>query len=234
MTYKAKEMYVIGRKMLRELILIIIGSLFLAIGTDLFLLPNQLSSGGFTGITTILYYLFKFPMGTSMIIINIPLFVVALFKLGKRFFVKALIGTGLLSLFLNIFEGIKPLTGDRLLASIYGGITIGIGTAIILKANASTGGSELLGSIISKFKPTAKTGSTIILIDSIVVGINAIFFREIEIALYSAIAIYLSGQMIDIIFEGTNFTKMIFIVSNKYEEIAKQIGEEVERGSTGI
>ena len=88
MTYKAKEMYVIGRKMLRELILIIIGSLFLAIGTDLFLLPNQLSSGGFTGITTILYYLFKFPMGTSMIIINIPLFVVALFKLGKRFFVK--------------------------------------------------------------------------------------------------------------------------------------------------
>ncbi len=234
MTYKAKEMYVIGRKILKEVLLIIIGSLFLAIGTDFFLLPNQLSSGGFTGITTILYYLFKFPMGTSMIIINIPLFVIALFKLGKRFFVKAIIGTGLLSLFLNIFEGIRPLTGDRLLASIYGGIIIGIGTAIILKANASTGGSELLGSIISKFKPTAKTGSIIILIDFIVVGINAIFFKEIEIALYSAIAIYLSGQMIDIIFEGTNFTKMIFIVSNKYEEIAKQIGEEVERGSTGI
>ena len=80
MTYKAKEMYVIGRKMLKEVLLIIIGSLFLAIGTDFFLLPNQLSSGGFTGITTILYYLFEFPMGTSMIIINIPLFVIALYK----------------------------------------------------------------------------------------------------------------------------------------------------------
>ena len=110
----------------------------------------------------------------------------------------------------------------------------GIGTAIILKANASTGGSDLLGNIIVKFKPTARTGNMIIMIDSIVVALNTIFFKEIEVALYSAIAIFFSGQMIDIVFEGTNFTKMIFIVSNKYEEIAKQIGEKVGRGSTRI
>lgn len=234
MTYKRKKTYIIVKKWIKDLILIIIGSLFLAIGTDLFLLPNQLSSGGFSGIATIIYYLLDFPIGTAIILLNLPLFIIALFKLGRKFFIKAIIGTSLLSLFLNIFEGVEVLTSDRLLASIYGGIIIGVGTAITLKANASTGGSDLLGNIISKFKPTAKVGNLIIIVDFIIVVLNTIFFKEIEVALYSAIAIYLSGQMIDVIFEGTNFTKMIFIISDKYEEIAKQIGEKIERGSTGI
>lgn len=234
MTYKHRKMYVILKKYIIETIMIIIGALFIAIGTAFFLLPNQLSSGGFSGITTIIYYLIGFPMGTTMIIINLPLFIIALLKLGKRFFCKALIGTAVLSIFLNAFEGVSAITHDRLLASIYGGILIGIGTAIILRANASTGGSELLGNIIASFRPMARTGKLIILIDTIVVILNVLFFKEIEVGLYSAIAIYLSGQMIDIIFEGTNFTKMIFIVSNKYEEIAKNIGTKIGRGSTGI
>ena len=234
MTYKHRKMYVILKKYIIETIMIIIGALFIAIGTAFFLLPNQLSSGGFSGITTIIYYLIGFPMGTTMIIINLPLFIIALLKIGKKFFFKALVGTAVLSIFLNAFEGVSAITHDRLLASIYGGILIGIGTAIILRANASTGGSELLGNIIATFKPMARTGKLIILIDTIVVILNVLFFREIEVGLYSAIAIYLSGQMIDIIFEGTNFTKMIFIVSSKYEEIAKNIGTKIGRGSTGI
>lgn len=234
MTYKHRKMYVLLKKYIIETIKIIIGALFIAIGTAFFLLPNQLSSGGFSGITTIIYYLIGFPMGTTMIIINLPLFIIALLKIGKRFFFKALVGTAVLSIFLNAFEGVSAITHDRLLASIYGGILIGIGTAIILRANASTGGSELLGNIIASFKPMARTGKLIILIDTIVVILNVLFFREIEVGLYSAIAIYLSGQMIDIIFEGTNFTKMIFIVSSKYEEIAKNIGTKIGRGSTGI
>ena len=234
MTYKHRKMYVILKKYIIETIMIIIGALFIAIGTAFFLLPNQLSSGGFSGITTIIYYLIGFPMGTTMIIINLPLFIIALLKIGKKFFFKALVGTAVLSIFLNAFEGVSAITHDRLLASIYGGILIGIGTAIILRTNASTGGSELLGNIIASFKPMARTGKLIILIDTIVVILNVLFFREIEVGLYSAIAIYLSGQMIDIIFEGTNFTKMIFIVSSKYEEIAKNIGIKIGRGSTGI
>ena len=222
------------KEQLKELIMIILGCLIMALGTAFFLLPNQLSSGGFAGITTITYYLFNLPMGTVMILLNIPLFIIALIKLGKRFFVKAIIGTGMLSMFLNLFEGANALTSDRLLASIYGGIIIGIGTAIILRTNASTGGSELLGNIIVKFKPTARTSNMIILIDTIVVALNVIFFKEIEVGLYSAIVIYLVGQMIDIIFEGTNFTKMIFIVSDKHKEISEKIGKDIERGSTGI
>lgn len=222
------------KQLIKELTLITIGTFFMAFGTAFFLLPNQLSSGGFSGITTITYYLFGLPMGTVLIFLNIPLFVIALIKLGKAFFVRAIIGTGLLSLFLNWFEGVSAITDDRLLACIYGGIIIGIGTAIILRANASTGGSELLGNIIVSFKSNMRTGNMIILIDTIVVTLNVLFFKEIEVGLYSAISIYIVGQMIDIIFEGTNFAKMIFIVSNKYDEIAKEIGGKIGRGSTGI
>ena len=222
------------KKWIIEIFWIIVSSGIMAIGTAFFLLPNKLSSGGFSGITTIIYYLYKIPMGTSIILLNLPLFIIALFKLGRKFFIKALIGTLMLSFYLNLFNRVEGLTDDKLLASIYGGILIGVGTAIILKVNASTGGSDLLGNIIAKIKPTARTGNLIIIIDSIVVALNTVFFKETEVALYSAIAIFLSGQMIDLIFEGTNFTKMIFIVSNKYEEIAKLVGEEVGRGSTGI
>ena len=234
MKENTNKIFVNIKQYLKELIMIILGTVLMALGTAFFLLPNQLSSGGFAGITTITYYLFNLPMGTVMIILNIPLFIIALLKLGKGFFIKAMIGTGMLSIFLNWFEGVNALTSDRLLASIYGGIIVGIGTAIILRANASTGGSELLGNIIVKFKPTARTGNMIIIIDIFVVALNVFFFKEIEVGLYSAISIYLVGQMIDIVFEGTNFTKMIFIVSNKYEEISKEIGEDIERGSTGI
>ncbi len=222
------------KKYFFNFIKIIIGSIALAMGVSLFLLPNQLSSGGFSGIATILYYLFKFPVGTTVFILNIPLFLIAFLKNGKNFFLNALIGTIFLSIFLNIFEKIKPLTSDRFLACIYGGILVGIGTAIVLKANASTGGTDLLASIVKLYKPTIKTGSLIVILDVIIVTINVIFFKELEVGLYSAIAIYIMGKIIDIFFEGINFSKTMYIISDRYEEIAKRIGVEIKRGSTLI
>lgn len=120
------------------------------------------------------------------------------------------------------------------MACIYGGILVGIGTAIILKANASTGGSDLLSQIIRKYKPDLRSGTIIVLVDTIVVGLNVLVFRQIEIALYSAIAIYVMGKVIDIFLEGIYFTKMVYIISEKYKEIAQKVTTEVERGTTGI
>lgn len=217
-----------------ELIQLVCGTALMAMGTALFLLPNKLSAGGFSGISTILYYLFQFPVGTSMLLLNVPLFVFSFFKNGKKFFLRSLLGTFLLSTFINLFEQFEPLTQDRLLACIYGGIFIGVGTAIILKANSSTGGSDLLAQIIRKYKPEFRAGNLIVILDTIIVGLNVLVFRQIEIGLYSAIAIYILGKVIDIFLEGIYFTKMIYIISEKYEDIAKRIGEEVERGATGI
>ena len=212
----------------------IIGAIIMALGTSLFLLPNQLSSGGFAGIATIIYYFLHIPMGTTILAFNIPLFIMAVYKLGKNFFVKSLIGTTTFSFFIDIFDKLNPLTDDRFLACIYGGIIIGLGTAIILKANSSTGGSDLVSFIARSYKPNLRVGKIIIIIDTIIVILNMIFFKEIEIGLYSAIAIYIMGKMIDIIFEGIYFTKLLIIISNKNEEIAKEIGNKIQRGTTGL
>ena len=221
-------------KIIIEIILTIIGSGTMAIGVSLFLLPNQLSSGGIAGIATITYYLLKIPMGTMILLINIPLFLFSFFKIGKSFFVKSLIGTISLSYFIDFFDKFDPLTNDRLLACIYGGILIGLGTAILLKGSSSTGGSDLISFIIKEYKPSIRPSNVITLIDIGIIALNVIFFREIEIGLYSAIAIYIMGKIIDILFEGIDFTKLLLIISNHTEEIAKEIGQKVQRGATGI
>lgn len=217
-----------------EIIGTILGAFVMAIGVALFLLPNQLSSGGVSGIATITYYLFNIPMGTMIIMINAPLFLFSIYKIGKEFFFKSLIGTVALSVFIDILDYIEPLTQDRFLACVYGGIIIGLGTAIILKVNSSTGGSDLISQIARKYNPTIRSSNIIVILDIIIVTLNMIVFREIEIGLYSAITIYLMGKIIDILFEGIYFTKLILIISDKNEEISKEIEEKVQRGITGL
>ena len=222
------------KKYALEYIFIIIGAFLMAVSTALFLLPNQLSTGGISGISTILYYSCNYPVGLTMLLINVPLFVIAMVKVNKRLFFKSILGTVLISVFIDLLENLSPITNDRFLACIYGGIIMGIGTAIILKAGASTGGTDLLSYVIRAYNNKFKSSRVIIIADTIIIFFNIIFFREIEIGLYSVIAIYLMGKMIDIIFEGIYFTKIMFIISEKYEEISKEIGILVKRGSTGI
>lgn len=213
---------------------ILLGSILMAMGISLFLVPNELSTGGFSGISLIVYHLTKFPVGTTMLILNIPLLIIAFLKISKMLFFRSIYGTVMLALFVDLFDMVVPLTQDRFLACIYGGILVGIGTAIILRLNASTGGSDLLSYVIRAYKPQYRSSNLILTIDFIIITLNVLFFRTIEVGLYSAIAIYLMGKMIDIIFEGTNFAKMLLIISPKYKEIAEEIGKDVNRGSTGL
>ena len=234
MSYTKTKKLLKVKEFLIDMIYLTLGCAIMAIGTAVFLLPNQLSTGGFTGIATIFYYLFHFSMGTVILALNIPFFILAFFKIGKKLVIKSIIGTSLLSFFIDLFEKIPTLTNDRLLACIYGGIFIGFGLALVLKANASTGGTDLITYIARAYKPYMKTSNIIVVVDVIIIGLNVIFFKKVEIGLYSAISIYLMGKMIDIVFEGINFTKMVYIISQKYEEISKEIDKQLQRGSTGI
>lgn len=114
------------KKIIIETIGTIVGAFIIAVGVSLFLLPNQLSSGGISGIATITYYLLNIPMGTMILLINVPLFIVSIYKIGKNFFMKSMIGTVALSVFIDFLDKIQPLTNDRFLACIYGGIIIGL------------------------------------------------------------------------------------------------------------
>ena len=213
---------------------IILGTFIMAASVSFFLLPNELSSGGFSGIATIVYFLFKVPMGITIVILNIPLVVLASFKIGKTFIFKSIIGTASLSIFIDLLNNYQALTSDKFLACIYGGVLTGIGTSLILKANASTGGSDLLSLIIKEYKPMSRTSTLITIIDFIIIIFNVIFLKKVEIGLYSAITIYIMGKVIDIIFEGIYFTKLVFIVTDNSQEIADYIKLKIKRGVTGI
>ena len=213
--FKTKRKIIKVKHLIVQFIQIVVGTALVAGSTSLFLLPNQLSSGGFSGIATIVYYLLNIPLGTTVLVLNIPLFIMSLIKNGKHFFLNAIVGTAGLSIFLNVFEKLKPITTDRILACIYGGIIAGIGTAIILKANASTGGTDLLTQIIKAYKPNIRISNLLVILDTIIVAANVIFFKELEIGLYSAITIYIMGKMLDIFFEGIDFAKIVYIISQK-------------------
>lgn len=221
-------------KIIIEMIGTVVGAAIIAFGVASFLLPSQLSSGGVSGIATITYYLLKIPMGMMIIIINLPLFILAGYKIGKEFFLKSILGTVSLSIFIDILDKYPPVTTDRFLASIYGGAIIGVGTAIILKVGSSTGGTELVANLIKNYNPYISISKYLAIIDIVIILLNVIFFKHIEVGLYSAIAIYLYGKMIDIIFEGVYFTKLLIIISDKNEEISEAIKNEVRRGVTGL
>lgn len=223
-----------GKRIVIEIMGTILGSFVMALGVSLFLLPNQLSSGGLAGIATITYYLLNIPMGTAILVLNIPLFAIAVYKLGKSFFIKSIVGTITLSYFIDILDKFPPLTNDRFLACVYGGILMGLGTAILLKVDSSTGGSDLISQLAKSYNPMVRMSNIITIIDIAIITLNVIFFGEIEIGLYSAIAIYLMGKMIDVLFEGIYFTKLVLVISHKNEEIAKEIGEKIQRGTTGL
>lgn len=234
MKFKEKRKIINIKKFLINLIQTLFGTALMAIAVDLFLLPNQLSVGGFSGIGTIVHYLFNLPVGTTVFVLNIPLFILALIKNGKKFFLDSLIGTVSLSIFLNLFENINIVTHSGFLACIYGGVLSGIGTSIVLNANASTGGSDLFAQIVKAYKPDVKTGSIIVLIDALVVVASTAVFGEIEIGLYSAIAIYIMGKVLDLFFEGIDFAKMMIIISPNYQEISDEINKKIRRGTTAI
>lgn len=223
-----------AKKAILDYLLITIGSLLMAIAVAIILLPNELSTGGFSGIASIFYYFFNVQVGTVIIALNTPLLILAYFKLGKKFVIRNIYGIIMLSFFIDKLEVLNAITRDKFLSCIYGGILSGIGTAFVLKAGGSTGGSDLVSYLIRIYKPQMRTSKIILIFDIIVVTINVLFFKKIEIGLYSAIAIYIMGKVLDIILEGSDFAKAIFIISNKYKEISDSIGKDLNRGSTGI
>ena len=232
--FKEAKKFIFIRQYIAEIIVLAIGCALMAFSTSFLLLPNQLSSGGFTGIATVTYYLFKWPVGIVLIALNAPLYIFSYFRLGRSFFIKGILGTAFLAIFIDLFNKYPALTSDRILGCIYGGVVTGIGSALVLKAYGSTGGSDLLSYIVKSFFPHFRASNIIVGIDVAVIALNMLVFRDIEIGLYSAITIYIMGKMIDVVFEGIYFTKMIFIISNKYQQIAKEIEENVKRGITGI
>lgn len=213
---------------------ILVGCALMALSLVLFLSPNKIAAGGVSGLSIVLHYLFKIPIGITMLVFNVPLFVLGVHKLGKRFGVKTIFGMCSFSFFTDFFDvvlKIKPFTNDMVLASIYGGILLGIGLGIVFRRKGSTGGSDIIAQIFSHHN-IMSAGNTFMMIDFFVISIAGLVFQGIEYSLWGFIALYISSKIVDVLIEGLGYAKASYIISDKADEIKDTIIKEMNRGVT--
>lgn len=224
--------------------MVLCGAFILASSFVFFITPYKIVPGGVYGLSIIIHYLTKgvfsfapegLPVGTMGLILDIPLTIVGMRILGHNFGIKNIFGLVMSSVFIDsitLYWGYKPLVeNDALLSSIFGGVLFGVGMGIIFKAKGATGGTDTLAMIIAKYT-RAPLGQLLIYIDSVVVLIGLIAFRDWKIPLYSWIVIFITGKVIDYIMQGASYDKTVFIISEKYEEIRHKILYDIERGGT--
>lgn len=219
-----------------DILCFIVGSSIFALGINMFSVPNKIACGGLTGISTIINYFFpSLPIGTIMLVLNIPLFILAFVFLGRKMFVKSFIATIILSLTTDIFAKIIPAgTDDRLLASIFYGVCSGVGLAIVFTRNATSGGTDIIVKLINKKYPHLSMGRMLLLVDMMVVLASGLAYKNLESALYSAIVVFISGEVIDLILYGTGHGRVLFIVTSMPQEVSKAIITTMHRGVTVI
>jgi uncharacterized membrane-anchored protein YitT (DUF2179 family) len=222
------------KRFIKDYIMITIGAIITALSLVILTVPNKIAAGGVSGVATILYHMFGFKVGIVILVINVPLFLVAIYVLGGRIGIKTLWGIIVLSLTVDILSPIlQPLTNEFILASIYGGVLAGVGLGLVFRGGGTTGGTDLIAALTSYFFPHFSIGQGLFLIDGLVIVLAGIVF-DVELALYAAITIFVSTKIIDIIQEGFNITKSVFIISDQSKEIKDEILIKMRRGVTAL
>lgn len=201
-------------------------------GVALFLDPNNLAPGGVTGVSILLNRLIHVETGTLILLLNIPLLIIAWKKFGWRFVAGTLSALVLISAFTNLFESFEPVTNDMLLAAVAGGICIAIGLGTVLKSGLTTGGTDIVVRLLRIKNPHLKTGSLFLIVDLIVISGSLFVFRDFEKAMYAVIAIMITSWVLDLVLYGKDEAKLIYIISDEPEKMAKQFMEELDIGVT--
>ncbi len=215
--------------------LILVGSFIMAAGFVLFITPHKIIPGGVYGISIVLHHTFGFPVGLTALCFDIPLTLLGIRMLGPRFGVKTVVGFVLTAFwvdFLTYLYGEVPLIPDDvLLSSLYGGVMIGFGLGLIFKSKATSGGSDIIAMIVSKYTKLP-LGQLLIVIDSVIVLIGLVAFKDWQIPLYSLITIYVTGRVVDLVLQGLSYDKTLFIISDKHQEIRDKIINDLNRSGT--
>ena len=216
----------------RKYLYIMAGVFLVALSLNMFLIPAKLAPGGASGIATILYYVAKVPVGLTILVLNIPLWYFEYRDHGLSVIVRTVFATVLMSSFTEIFRFFQPITNELLLSSIYGGVLMGAGLGIVFSSGASTGGTDILAKLISRKVGFLSTGQALFAIDAVIVLSSGVIFRDIDIMLYSAVALFISSKLVDVLAEGVNYARGAYIISEHADEISRLIMDEVERGTT--
>lgn len=212
---------------------IILGAAIFSLGFDLFLEPNALNAGGLTGLAMVLVHFIGFgSVGTITTLVNLPLFAWGGKKIGSKFFFGSLIGMLALSLTIDLFAFIPVPETEPLLACLYGGVICGAGLGLVFMAGASTGGSDIVVRLLKLRFQHVPIGTISIIFDLVVALLTGIAFRDVSRALYSGVAIFVSGKIMDAVIYRFDYSKVALIISPQYEEIARVIAARLDRGAT--
>lgn len=216
-----------------DILAIVFGSALVAAGLVLFTIPNNIAPGGVSGLATALAHITPLSVGVWTLGLNIPLIGFAWWKLGFRPLLKTIVTTLLLSVFIDAFGLFLPAyTNNVLLAAVLGGVLFGVGMGIIFVRGASTGGTDLISLLLNRAFPNLSVGSLLLIVDATVVVFAVCVFKDIEVALYSIVTIFVTTRTIDAIMQGVDHAKVIYIVTERGEDILSLLAEELGRGVT--
>ncbi|MDL2300625.1 YitT family protein [Clostridiaceae bacterium OttesenSCG-928-D20] len=212
---------------------LIVGSATYAAGFQFFLYDNAIPSGGVTGIAMILNYLTDLPVGALTLAFNVPLIIYALRKFGLKYVIATGVAVTVSSMLIDTFAKFTfIITSEVFLASIYGGLFTGLGLGLVLSAGGSTGGTDIVVKGLRRKLPHMNFGTIMLIMDIVIIGAFAIFFKKYDSSMYAIIAMFVTSQMIDLVLYGGSNTKLCHIITDKHDSIKNAIVERLDRGVT--
>ena len=212
---------------------LLVGSAILALALDWFTVPNRIAAGGVSGLATITHYIFGWPVGITMLAVNVPLFAASFGIVGRRFGFRSLVGAVVSSVLVDVFAPFtRPLTFDPLLASLYGGVLTGLGVGMTFYFGGSTGGTDLAARLLHHFTHIG-LGRSFLIVDAAVIAWAAVAFNA-ELGMYALLSLFVASKTIDFLQEGTPLAKGAFIISDHADKIGQRVLTELDRGATTL
>jgi len=222
---KMKPAEVVGR-----VFFIMLGAVLVAFALETFLINNSIIDGGITGISIMLSYLTNVRVGVFLFLLNVPFLLIGYKQIGKTFALSTLLGVATLSITTSLLHEWSPFTYDTFLAAVFGGIMLGVGTGIVIRAGGSLDGTEIIAILVNRKTPFS-VGETVMFFNFFILG-SAGFVYSLDRALFSMVAYYIAFKSIDLIIEGLNESKSVWIISDHYRDIGDTIVARLGRGVT--
>ncbi|WP_379154546.1 YitT family protein [Paenibacillus sp. sgz5001063] len=217
-------------RLIQRIVMIVLGSAMMSVALEIFLVPNQLIDGGITGISIMISHIFHIPLGIILTLLNLPFLVIGYKQIGKTFALSTLFAVVLMSIGTQLLHPVAPLTGEPLLAAVFGGVILGVGVGLVVRYGGSLDGTEIVAILVSKKLPFS-VGEVVMFFNLFILS-GAGFVFGWNNAMFSLIAYYIAFKVIDVTLEGLDQSKSVWIISDKFRDIGEALTERLGRGVT--
>lgn len=219
---------------IKKYMVITLACVLYGVGISLFIDPNNLAPGGFTGLSVVINRLISLETGTIYLILNIPVILLGIWKFGWKFTISTLYATLVISVSTNLLSFAPPVTGEPILGAVFGGMLDGAGMGMVLRNSATTGGTDIIVKCLRQRFPHLKTGSLMLMIDAVIIGLSGLVFGNLDSVLYSIVSAAVTSVILDMVLYGRDGAKLIYVISDRSEAITARILSELDIGVTHL